>query len=72
MSPLKYDPIEDSAEYKAVIKDVEKELDKLLKNKPKGMGFCHIYWYEKRRILKEKYGIDWKSPSLMNPRVLFD
>ena len=72
MSPLKYDPIEDSAEYKAVIKDVEKELDKLLKNKPKGMGFCHIYWYEKRRILKEKYGIEWKSPSLMNPRVLFD
>lgn len=72
MSPLKYDPIENSAEYKAVIKDVEKELDKLLKNKPKGMGFCHIYWYEKRRILKEKYGIDWKSPSLMNPRVLFD
>ena len=72
MSPLKHDPIEDTAEYKAVIKDVEKELDKLLKDKPKGMGFCHIYWYEKKRILKEKYGINWKSPALMNPRVIFD
>ena len=72
MSPLKHDPIEDTAEYKGVIKDVEKELDKLLKDKPKGMGFCHIYWYEKKRILKEKYGIEWKSPSLMNPRVRFD
>ena len=72
MSPLKYDPIEDTAVYKAVIKDVEKELDELLKDKPRGMGFCHIYWYEKKRILKEKYGINWKSPAVMNPRVMFD
>ena len=72
MSPLRHDPIEDTAEYKAGIKKVEKELDELLKDKPKGMGFCHIYWYEKKRILKEKYGIEWKSPALMNPRVRFD
>ena len=72
MSPLKHDPIEDTAGYKAVIKDVEKELDHLLKDKPRNMGFCHIYWYEKKRILKEKYGIEWKSPALMNPRVRFD
>ena len=72
MSPLKHDPIEDTAEYKAVIEDVEKELAELLKDKPRGMGFCHIYWYEKKRILKEKYGIEWKSPALMNPRVRFD
>ena len=72
MSPLKRDPIESTAEYKAVIKDVEKELDRLLKDKPKGMGFCHIYWYEKKKILKEKYGIEWKSPAVMNPGVMFD
>lgn len=72
MSPLKHDPIEDTPEFKAVIKKVEKELDELLKDVPKSMGFCHMYWYEKRRILKEKYGIDWKSPALMNPRVRFD
>ena len=72
MSPLKHDPIEDTAQFKAIIKDVEKELDELLKDKPRAMGFCHIYWYEKKRILKEKYGIDWKSPALMNPHVMFD
>ena len=72
MSPLKYDPVEKTPEYKAVIKYVEKELEELLKDKPKGMGFCHIYWYEKKRILKDKYGIDWKSPALMNPHVRFD
>lgn len=72
MSLLKYDPIEETANFKAVIKDVEKELEELLKEKPRGMGFCHIYWCEKRRILKEKYGIDWRSPALMNPRVRFD
>lgn len=72
MSPLKHDPIEDTAVYQEVIKDVEKELDELLKDKPRSMGFCHIYWYEKKRILKEKYGIEWKSPALMNPHVRFD
>lgn len=72
MSTLKHDSIEDSPKYKAVIKDVEKELEELLKDKPRGTGFCHIYWYEKRRILKEKYGINWKSPAIMNPRVRFD
>lgn len=72
MSPLKHDPIEDTPEFKAVIEDVEKELDELFKDHPKPMGFCHIYWQEKRRILKEKHGIDWKSPSFMNPHVMFD
>lgn len=72
MSPLKHDPIEDTAPYKAVIKDVEKELDYLLKDKPRCTGFCHIYWHEKKRILKEKYGIEWNSPAVMNPRVRFD
>lgn len=72
MSPLRHDPIEDTPEFKAVIKQVEKELDELLKNKPKGMGFCHTYWSEKKRILKEKYGINWRSPANMNPHVMFD
>lgn len=45
-----------------------------LENHPfKGeMGFCHIYWPTRKRILKEKYNIDWKTPPEENPGVLYD
>ncbi len=69
---LKKDPIESTPEWKMINKEVEKELDELFKDSPRGRGFCHMYWHEKRRILKEKYGIDWHSPAQMNPRVIFD
>jgi len=35
------------------------------------MGFCFGYWAEKRNAL-ERRGIEWMSPSVMNPRVMFD
>lgn len=69
---LRKDPVENTEKYKAIIDDVERELDEMLKDYPKGMGFCHHYWHCKRVLLKEKYGIEWRSPAMMNPRVMFD
>lgn len=71
-SGFKYDPIEDDPKFKSIIEAAEKEVEVELANEPKVMGYCHQYWETKKRILKEKYGIDWKSPSEMNPDVLFD
>ncbi len=66
---LKHDPIEMSEEYLAVIDEVEEKIDK---NRTHfGMGSCHEIWDLKYRFLLEK-GINWKSPAMMNPRVLFD
>ena len=36
------------------------------------LGACHWLWVEKKRILKEKYGITWYSPSELNPDDYFD
>ena len=36
------------------------------------MGACHKIWGEKRRLLLERHGIAWMSPSAMNPDTLFD
>jgi hypothetical protein len=36
------------------------------------LGFCHIFWWTKKRILKEKYGVDWKTPAEEKPGVMFD
>lgn len=68
---LKYDPVEDSEAYLAVIDEVERRLYEELKDEPRGMGFCFRYWSAKRDILEE-YGITWRSPKMMNPRVMFD
>ena len=68
---LKFDPVERSPKWEEVIYRVEKECDEILKDEPRGMGFCFRYWSVKGKVLA-KYGIDWRSPSEMNPKVLFD
>lgn len=68
---LKVDPVQATPEWEAVIYDVEKEVDEELKEEPRGMGFCFGYWSAKRAALARR-GIDWRSPSAMNPRVMFD
>ena len=68
---LKYDPVEDTLYFM----QIEEEVNRLVKEKiGEGgyMGYCFIYWGTKKQILKEKYGIDWRSPSELNPTVLFD
>ena len=68
---LKFDPVERSERWEEVIYEVEKECDRRLKGEPRGMGFCFAYWPVKTAVLAQ-YGIEWHSPSAMNPRVMFD
>lgn len=68
---LKFDPVERTAEYEAVLPEVEAEVSKELKGAPRGMGFCFGYWAAKRSALAER-GIEWHSPAAMNPCVMFD
>ncbi len=65
------DPIEATAEYMAIEKELEKEIIAEI-GKGGYMGYCHLYWGAKKRILKEKYGIEWKSPAERNPHVCYD
>lgn len=68
---LKFDPVERSLEWENVICEVEAECEKLLKDERRGMGFCFSYWSTKKSVLAKR-GIEWASPSAMNPRVMFD
>lgn len=69
---LRTDPVEYTWEWEKIYYDVEDELDRRLANVSRQMGFCFQYWAMKRELLMEKYGIDWRTPSQMNPRVMFD
>ena len=68
---LKFDPVERSQKWEEVIYRVEKECDERLKKEIRRMGFCFLYWSVKGDVL-ERYGIHWKSPAEMNPKVIFD
>ena len=68
---LKFDPVERSEKWEESIYEVEKECDEKLVGEPRRMGFCFLYWSTKKSVLA-KYGIEWDSPSTMNPRVMFD
>lgn len=69
---LKRDPVEYTREWAEAAYDVEDILDRRFANIPRHMGFCFRYWPAKQELLLKKYGINWRTPSQMNPRVHFD
>jgi hypothetical protein len=68
---LKADPIERTPAWEENYYEVEKECDRRLGDTPRGMGFCFGYWSTLRQVLAER-GIMWRSPSELNPKVMFD
>lgn len=66
---LKTDPVEETEEYKKVIDEVVEEAyenvqDDFIITLPPNFEVINK---EIKRILKEKHGIDWKTPEEMNP-----
>lgn len=68
---LKFDPVERTQKWEEIYPEVEAECDRRLEGVPRGMGFCFGYWSARHDVLLS-YGIDWQSPHMMNPRVMFD
>lgn len=69
---LKVDPVEYTYRWERIYYDVEDRLKKRFAGAPRHMGFCFKLWSTKQDLLKKEYGIEWRSPSQMNPRVIFD
>ena len=36
------------------------------------MGSCHSFWAYEKKILKERYNIDWKTPAEEHPYIQYD
>ena len=68
---LRKDPVEWTKEWEEHIDEADKIAYSRLEGVPRGMGFCFSFWPERRSALR-KFGIDWKDPHRMNPRVMFD
>jgi len=71
---MNYDSIEDDADIQPILAlasdDAHAEL--AAQGQSGGLGYCHGFWPVKKRILREKYQVEWRSPAEMNPGVMFD
>lgn len=69
---LYYDFVEDTAVYKEVEPIVEAMIMEILGERYDYFGACHAIWHHQKRLLMEKYGIEWFTPAELNPGVDFD
>lgn len=69
---LYYDFVEETAVYKEVEPIIEELIKERLGELYDHMGACHAIWYHRKRLLMEKYGIEWFTPVELNPEVIFD
>ena len=66
------DPQELSWDNQAAFQDAEKFVDATTRGDYDGIGSVHNRWNLKKEYLKNKHGIDWKTPAEMNPGTMFD
>ena len=66
MTEIKRDPIENTAEYKAVVGEIENMAESLVASNIRYGRFFFVE-QEKKRLLKELYDMDWKTSDEMNP-----
>jgi hypothetical protein len=60
--------------YKRIIDQAGEEAYQILEEKKinRSYGYCHRYWGLQKRILKEKYNINWKTPAELNRHIIYD
>lgn len=68
---LRKDPVEWTKEWEEHIDEADRIAYSKMGDFPRGMGFCFGFWPERRSALLS-FGIKWKDPHMMNPRVIFD
>lgn len=68
---LRHDPVEWTARWEEVIDQADRRAYATLNDMPRGMGFCFAFWSARHSALLH-YGIEWRSPHQMNPKVHFD
>ena len=69
---MRRDAIELEPDHSDVFATIDDEVEKELEGNPRGLGFIHLFWATKKQILKEKYGILWRSLGDLNPNTSFD
>jgi hypothetical protein len=66
----------DPQESNPVLKDkfglVDRKAERVVGNVPRDSKFILHFWEAKKRILKDQFGIQWKTPVELNPAIKYD
>jgi tetratricopeptide (TPR) repeat protein len=70
---LNTDPVEYTERYMEILPELDAKIEVALSGEsPSSDIYCFRYWQEKERLLKLDYGIEWESPFILNPGVMFN
>ena len=62
-------------ENEEIPREIEEKVDEQVKaliGEGDYLGYCHEFWSVKERILRDEYGIEWKTPAERYPGMIFD
>ena len=73
-SSVWYDAVEDDPRYSKIFAEIDSEVRRMLASEPLigHRGSIHTIWSTKKSLLKNKYGINWRTPAELNPHIMFD
>lgn len=68
----KFDPQESDPKLRAVFAAVDAEAERAVGNVARNQQFILRFWSIKKQLLRKKYGIDWRTPSELNPGIAYE
>jgi hypothetical protein len=67
-----FDLQESDPALKAKFAWVDRKAERVVGNVPRDSKFILHFWEAKKRILKDHFGIQWKTPAELNPQMKYD
>ena len=68
----KFDPPENVPRLRDVFTVCDAEAERAVGNVPRDRRFIFRFWSAKKKVLRQKHGIDWKTPAELNPNIAYD
>ncbi len=67
-----FDPQESDPALKNEFALADRKAERVVGNVKRGSNFILHFWDAKKRILRDRFGIQWKTPAELNPRIKYD
>jgi hypothetical protein len=68
----KFDPQESDPKLRAVFSAADAAAERRVGNVKRDEQFVFRFWAEKKKILRQKFAIDWRTPGELNPHIAYD
>lgn len=66
-----FDPQESDPALRDTFARVDRKAERAVGNVTRDSRFITEFWRVKKRILRKKYGIEWKTPAELNPNIAY-